>query len=85
MVGADLQGLIPPHHKSDLLALLMGKKPNIASTPLFPLIVNFGESEQLGPPTPSASLLNDAPGNRAQSPLVDSVTYILNRTSSSSS
>jgi hypothetical protein len=36
----------------------MGEEPNIPSTPLFPFIVDFGESEKFGPPTQSALFSN---------------------------
>jgi len=54
VVGANLQGFVPPHDEPNLLGLLMGEKPDISSTPLFPFIVDFGESEKFGPPIPSA-------------------------------
>jgi len=86
MVGANLQSLIPPHDESNLLGFLVGEKPNISSSPLFPFIVNLGESEKFGPPIISALSLHPLRFSSAEE--VQSrkgSTNILNRTSSSSS
>ena len=64
----------------------MGKEPNISSSPLFPFIVDLGESEKFGPPNISALSLHPLRFSSAEE--VQSrkgSTDILNRTSSSSS
>lgn len=49
MVGADLEGLVTPHHHTNQLGLLVLQQPQITGTPLLPFVGIRHESEQLGP------------------------------------
>lgn len=48
VVGADLQGLVPAHHQTSLLVLLVLQQPHVAGTTLLPLLALTVVLEQLG-------------------------------------
>jgi hypothetical protein len=50
VVGAHLEGLIPPHDESDFLRLLVSEQADVAGTALLPLELVLGEPEQLSAP-----------------------------------
>ena len=49
MVGADFQGLVPPHDESRLAIFLMFQQSNVTSSSFFPLAALAVELEKLGP------------------------------------
>lgn len=49
VVGADLEGLIPAHHKASLVVLLVLEQTDVTGTTLFPLLALTVEAEQLRP------------------------------------
>ena len=52
MVRTDFESLITPHHKPNLLGLLVLEQPNIARASFLPLRRTGIETEQLGTPRP---------------------------------
>ena len=48
VVGADFEGLIAPHHETNLLGFLVLKQTNVSGTSLLPFIALGREPEQLG-------------------------------------
>ena len=80
VVGADFEGLIAPHHETNLLGFLVLKQTNISGSPFLPLIALGREPEQLG-----ASGEKRRRGSKVRDGIVDGSAYNLNRTSSFSS
>lgn len=50
VVGADLQGLITTHEKTDLLGVLVLHEADVTGTALLPLVGLLDETEKLGAP-----------------------------------
>jgi hypothetical protein len=48
VVSADFEGLIAPHHETNLLGFLVLKQANVSGSPFLPLVALGREPEQLG-------------------------------------
>ena len=50
MVGADFEGLIAPHHETNLLGFFVLEETNVSGSSFLPLVTVSREPEQLGAP-----------------------------------
>ena len=67
VVRADLEGLIPPHDKTDLLAVLVFEQPDIPCAPLLPLLRSTVKAEEFRAPNEEMKVMSNSSRNSSSS------------------